>query len=315
MEQYIKKTDKFLEGECDGNYKQIFYYKKALNIDEAATASLYENNIIDDEDLKIINFVYKALITDEEQVLEFCKLEGIEDAAKRLEKCFINVLLNRFALCTKESRYNKTKQIPKEKDAKYFYCLTSGGRILLDKYVYYPENEVKWNTGSPCMSSMNVRRMIISTEHYLKMRSLGNLQIYRPLPTMVMRNEIIRVNNVCKLKYEGEPPVYKDIITEVVLYGTEESDLTDRFKTLGSFFRTNGWQKYFFNKDMIKPSILIITEDDSAVSDITKLVLKELPSDCVFYVSTIERMKKGYDKNGSLLQYDELTNSMKETSF
>lgn len=66
---------------------------------------------------------------------------------------------------------------------------------------------------------------------------------------------------------------------------------------------------------MIKPSILIITEDDSAVSDITKLVLKELPSDCVFYVSTIERMKKGYDKNGSLLQYDELTNSMKETSF
>lgn len=316
MEQYVRKTDKFLEGECEESYKQVFYYKKVLNIDDAATASLYENDIVDDEDLKLIDFVYKTLVTDEKQILKFCKLEGIENGAKRLEKCFINVLLNKFALCTKESRFNKTKQIPKNEDVKYFYCLTAGGKILLNKYIYSPENEIKWNNGSPCMSALNVRRAVISTEHYLKMRSFGDLQIYRPLPTMFVHDKTIRVNNVCKLKENGmeNEPEYKDIITEIVLYGTEEAELRERFSILGTFLRTNSWQKYFFNKNMIKPTLLVITENDEAVSDVTQMLIKELPSDSEFYITTISRMRKGYDKVGSLLQYDEGTNSMKEIS-
>lgn len=59
-----------------------FYYRKTLSIDEGATANLYETGLLDDDDLKIIEFVYKTVISNERQILDFCEIKRIENGEK-----------------------------------------------------------------------------------------------------------------------------------------------------------------------------------------------------------------------------------------
>lgn len=312
---YITLGDRFLEGACTEKYNQIFYYRKTLSIDEGATANLYETGLLDDDDLKIIEFVYKTVISNERQILDFCEIKRIENGEKRVEKLFVNVVINRFALCSKESSYTKTRQIPRSQDVQYFYCLTAAGKILLEKYLYSPETIVRWNTGTPCMSSINVRRMLVSTEHYLNVCRFDNMQSYKSLVTLVANDRLIKVNSVFKLgdlTPDGNFE-FTTYLTEAVLYGTEEAEVLDRLSIYRSFLVTKSWEKYFHNKNKVKPILLFITEDDESAGDIASMVLEEIPQDVIFYITTIERMKLGYERTGGLLSYDSVTNMLIET--
>lgn len=296
---YMTKNDDYLAAE---SYKigmgQIFNTPNGVNVNVTSVTSLYENEIITDTDIEILDFIYKCGICVYEQIERFFNGK-IRDLKKRVDTLYFNVLINQFILGDKKKL---DKKIPDNDDVRFFYCLNSGGLVMLEHFKYAAEY-VDWEPGKISMHIANVRKKIIDNEFRLGIKDYDGITEITNQPEYLNRER--RINPRSEVRYTDKEGNKKAVLTEVIDRSMPDKMLEDKFRDYGFFLGTQSYKKYFYRIDS-KPIILFITEDDNHAIELLDM-FGMLSKHADFIITTMERMLGGLSKPGSLMIYEDGT--------
>lgn len=286
-------------------FNQIYNTPNGSNCNASSVTALYDNGILDETDIEIVDFIYRCTICTYEQIAKFFSKIKPEELKKRVSTLYINVIINRFIMGNKKEL---NKKVPNEDDVRFFYCLNSGGNVILSHYKY-DMNFINWEPEKVSMSRRNVRRILISNEFYLGVYDKTQVTYYKSLPEYHNRDLSPLIPSV-ELRYKTKDEKDAVIVADILDGLMDDKRLEDRIRNYGYFFGTNSYKKFFMRTE--KPVLLLVTENDNHAISLLDMY-EHLSQYLEFEVTTVERMSEGLFTPGSLLVYNDGTLYEKET--
>lgn len=289
---YIKDT--FVGYSFGHDYKQVFANRWTTNLNNEIIIKFKNDNVISDEDLEIIKFIYDFKFATSNIMASYLNNgDTLEVIKNKLDKLVKHRLLNKFMLCKGEEE----KMLP---DALSIYCLDLGGKTLLSHY-YTPNCGIEnWYTYNIMMSSEMITHALITANFYVQLRkSVGaNLISFKSLPNYrVGKNLTIPSFEIC-VKYEDSK---KYFIGQIARDDDFPFDFRNQVQKIESIVCTKSWMKYFYNTESVPP-LLIVAENDAVALEASRALttVTEIGS---FRLTTDERMQKLLGSPGAILKY------------
>lgn len=291
--KYIKQSEHYVTV-LDG-YNQKFINPNFTTISKSAIMELKVNGTIDNDDIKLVEFIFLMRFATIEQLCRYASLKQIEDCKERVECLCANSVLNRFVLIDEE-QYNG--RLPK--DIREFFCLQEGGKYLVENYGDVAI--VDWKVGDNCTSSKNVGKTILGTEIYLEM-----LTAPYPLFVFEMRPFFVFIYNTL---YGG--PVYgfhlpdgttQYLLVENIRSSDDLLSTKEKLRRYESLVTTKIWKRYYHDASEC-PKILFVSNNDETALELAREVYNSTHIRGCMY-TTDDRVLKGLQSEGSTLAYDE----------
>lgn len=281
---YIKVPD---------NYEQKFAHEPFAATSKSTIMSFKESGAIDNKDIKIVDFIYSFTFVTYEQIERFCNMNNIEGVEGRLQILFTSVIINKFCLMDVE-RYPGL--IPN--DAKMFYCIANGGKQLLD--AYSDRGYIAWEHGSNFCSSRKVSKAVLDAEIWFEMNNLGNKLInYAKRPIYNLKAVPFSVEGSYSFEYENGVDY---IITDIIRKNERIDEIREKFRQYESMFCTKIWKKYYPDASR-QPMLLIVVDNEDVALNVAREITTTTKLQ-LFLLSTDERIRRGFDNEGSVLKYD-----------
>lgn len=300
--KFIKNTEDYIK--IPDGYEQKFAHEPFASTSLSAMVSYKESGIIENKDIKILDFIYTFSFVTYEQLERFCTQNNINELDGRLETLYTSVAINKMFLVDIE-RY----QGPIPSNSKVFYCLADGGRQLLERFG--DRNYINWEQGSNLCSSRTIGKNVLDAEIYLRMNEVGKeLTNYEKKPLYNFRGTPLSVEGVFRFK-NGSGSDY--IITDIIRKNERIDEVRDKIRKYESLLCTNIWKKYY--PDAIRqPLLLIITDNEEEALNYSREITQTTKME-VFLISTDDRIRMGIDVEGSVMQYDKNDDCLYETKY
>lgn len=293
MSDYIREN---FQGFSFGHdYVQVFANKWMINLMNEEIIKLKHNNVITDEDLEIVKFIYRYKFATVAIVADYLDNGDTYEIVKgKLDRLCKNRLLNKFML----SRTREEKPFP---DALMIYCLDFGGKVLLSHYDT-PNNGIEgWWSSSVMMSSPMIGDALVTAHFYVQVKkNVGDKLLYfRSQPnyrigkTLVIPSfELCIVHNEQRKYFVGE--------------NAREYDFPVGFREkmikLESILGTKAWMKYFSDVPQA-PSLLVVAEDDNVALEASQIISSSTML-TAFRLTTDARSLQPLGEAGAFLKYD-----------
>ena len=254
---YIKKGELYNGGEYD-KFKQHFF----TAIDRIASMPMVMNKvasgIITSEDVDLVKFLYTVGCCTEEQLYHYAALNNIQDVKSRLDRMIFNLIINKF-VCTDE---NRTVSYPA--DACVFYCMHSGGQILLEQMA----DEIRvvdWNSGKCVMGARKLIKTCAIAEISLRVLCTTGVRTeVTPYPSAVLfdkrTKEVRHMSSLASYRYVFPDGTDDILLLDALFTYNHRYDVKQAIDTYVSFLTTGHWKK-FYGKMEEAPKLLILVED------------------------------------------------------
>lgn len=300
--KYIKNSQEYTV--VPDKYEQTFIRDNFAPVNRNIVMMLKQNGTIDNDDIKICEFLYRTGFATIEQIIRFCDFAGIIEPVNRVKVLCLNMILSDFVL-TDDEKY-KGKFPP---DIKYFYCLQEGGRYLLEHYSDLAF--VEWEQSYNCKGSKNVGKAIILTEVYLEMLTTkkDRLMYYTKYPLYIFKKYSLLGGAVYGLS-TNEKPIY----TALDVFRRYESldGIREKIKRYESLLSTNIWRHYYPDGKEAPTLIIVTDNDETALAMARELSITKIPS---YLLTTDTRLLKGIMEMGTFLAYNVEEDYLYETSY
>lgn len=293
MNDYIKEN---FQGFSFGHdYVQVFANKWMMNLMNEEIIKLKHNNVITDEDLEIVKFVYRYKFATVAIVADYLDNGDTYEIVKgKLDRLCKNRLLNKFML----SRTREEKPYP---DALMIYCLDFGGKVLLSHYDT-PNNGIEnWYSSSVMMSSDMVSDALVTAHFYVQVKkNVGDKLLYfRSCPNYRMGKSLVIPSFELCIVHNGERKYF-------VGENARDYDFPVGFREkvikIESILGTKAWMKYFADIPAA-PSLLILAENDDVALEASKIMVSSTSMNA-FRLTTDARSLQPLGEAGSFLKYD-----------
>lgn len=300
MNDYIK--DSFSGFSFGYDYYQVFANKWMVNLLTEEIIKMRNSNLITDEDLKIVKFIYDFKFATSAIITNYLKNnETVEVVKAKLDKLVKNRILNKFMM----SRIRDEKFKP---DALTIYCLDLGGKTLLSHYGT-PNNGIEsWYTSTVMMSSEMISHYLAVANFYTRVAdSVGDrLEYFKSAPLYrIGKNVVIPSFEMCINSDNGK----KYFVGEIARDYDFPVAFREKAIKIESILCTKAWMKYFYEHSDVPPTLLIIAEDDEAAVNAGDIITHATGIEA-FRLSTDERILHPLGEIGSFLKYDKENNAI-----
>lgn len=289
-------------------YHQVFQNTFTNSIDKTKVVTAKYNNIIEDIDVVIAQFLFRFRFATIEQIYKYLDLKGYttnedtEESIKvRLDKLVKTYkVLNKFVLSPFDfaSFVNDLE----------FYCLDLGGAFLLHNFTDETLESIRsWRPKNANLHTPQaVYRDFKIVEFYLKLLDIfgETLISFEPYKRMTYdKNQVTITFDFCVEK----DSMHTYFIGEIM----SEEDLIQRFgksaDAIEQIVSTNAWRKYYLDID-VPPVILYITDDDDSALEIARsLALRQINK---FRITTLDRLEDS-DLSTAFMVFDKEANELR----
>lgn len=303
--EYIKHGTPFSLYCKRGRVKQCFLHNPKQVVNATNIISLYLDHTIDDDDLELLKFIWKAEFSVQEQINRYALAHDIQHVAERLDKMFSNFIIHKFFLYAATSEKG-----PAPGDAEIIFCLGEGGKYLIENYI---DEYIVWNLENLSLSGSLISKHLIDTELWLDiMFGASNLEVmeYRKRPKFYLDKDTLILNSNYLFNIEGRNYY---MVTDVIGSTQDVLKLRPRIRLIGMLFESNIWRKYY--PDTAKaPMILFIVDTDEDAGRLAKEIASTTRLQAENYrFTTSERMKEGIGTDKSFILYDKDNDELYET--
>lgn len=299
--RYLKEENTL---EIPEGFEQSFFKDPFLVTDLTATMMLKSKGIIDNTDIKILEYLYEVKFCTKEQIRRWAKYEGLEDddLFSRLNTMFINTIINKFGFVDEENYKGKLPP-----DIKVFYCLHDGGKHLLDQYS--GEDWIDWQAGYVTTHSKNVLKSLISAELYTQLYTSSlPLVFHNRRPLFIIKIDRFWGGDVFCIKRGEETHYY---VCDTFLSSDRTNMVRSKLRNYESVFTTNIWKSNF--KDCgTTPHLIFITDDDNSAGALAGEIAPFKFQD--FLITTKDRILTGINTEGSFLSFNREKNTLDLTA-
>lgn len=300
MSDYIKNT---FQGFSFGyDYKQVFSNKWMTNLLTEEIIKMKHNNVITDEDLEIVKFIYQFRFATPAIVADYLNNgDTLEITQNKLDKLVKNRLLNKFML----SKLREEKPHP---DALMIYCLDFGGKALLSHYGT-PNNGIEnWYTSSVMMSSEMIANDLVTAHFYVQVKKNvgGKLLYFKSNPNYrIAKNLVIPSFELCIV----QNGVRKYFVGEIAREYDFPVGFREKIIKIESILGTKAWMKYFCDTGEVAPSLLIVAETDAVAMEASQIITASTGL-TAFRLTTDDRSLRPLGEGGAFLKYDPEENKL-----
>lgn len=310
MEYVLKGTDGFI---IPDNYEQSFQFPPVVKADTIQVLKLVQNQNISDEEIKIMKFLTMVNFATQEQLVRFCEINricGEEGAFRAVMRHLMTVrLINRFMMS--DEKLEKGDRIPK--DAKSYFCATSGAAELLE-HMSTAVSLIEWDISEVVKPAGMVARNVLITELYLRLeeccpgrlsKTTGNF--FRTVPKYSVGKSRI----IMDADFRIASPKNEDVSFVCSVFRTFDNDqeVSERIERIETLLCTQGWRKYFPFDDE-EPVLILLCDNEETIEKMTNVMSHRKIAR--FFFTTIERMKMPLGQKGAFLKYDLETNEISE---
>lgn len=299
--RYIKNTNNYVH--IPDNYEQCFIRDNFAPVNRGVLMQIKAKGVIDNDDIKITEFIYRVGFATIEQIERYCDMLGIEEAQNRVSALCKYMVLSDFVFTDIE---NYKGVYPP--DIKMFYCLQEGGRYLLEQFSGL--TLIEWEQAYNLRCSRNIGKALILTEFYLDFLSIkSDLTFYTRNPFYVFKKNQLKGGATYGVN-TSKGTVYT--LVDVIRKSETLDGIREKLRRYESLLSTKIWRHYY--PDGIEtPTLIIITDtDESALLLAKEIAIMKIPS---FLVSTDERILKGIGDVGAFLQYNADEETLYEASY
>lgn len=300
---YIKTGTPFIA--YPNGMQQIFLHNPKSQVNKENTISLYVEEKIDDNDIKIIDFVWKLAFCTKEHIHRFALSNNIENLDKRLDMLFTHHLVNKFYLC--KDKHPTEKAAP---DAEMIYCLAEGGKQIIENFC---DDYISWGVNKIAMSSNIISKTLIDTELYLDIiyNTKGYHVEHDKMPSYYLSTKNFTLASHYRFVLESGN-FY--MITEVIRSTDDILKVRPRLQLINSLLAKQNWRKYYPDTKNV-PMLIVVVENDEHAYQIAQEITQttEIKTEN-FRITTSERMRSGISNEDSFLVYDKSTEALYPTS-
>lgn len=302
---YIRQGTPFSSYAKKAKLKQCFLHSPRQEINVDNIIALYVDRKIDDDDLKLVEFIWRAEFSVMEQINRFALANNIEHVNERINHLFNTFILNKFFLYVPSGEKGKAPG-----DAEMIHCLTEGGKALIENYI---DEYIVWNLHNLSVSPNIVSKALIDTELMLDIKYGTSIKkmYYQKRPRFYLgKDEVFALNSHYLFDIEGK---HFYMVTDVIGSTENSLRLRPRLKEIGMVFETQIWRKYYTDTSQT-PLLLFVVDTDEDAEVLAKeltTITRILPEN--YRITTSERMKKGIGTDESFIMYDKNTETLFET--
>jgi len=301
--KYIKKGTPFIA--YPNGMHQIFLHNPKMQINKENTISLYVEKKVNDNDLKLIDFIWKAGFCVKEHIHRFALSHDIEYLDNALKILFENHLINKFYLCESKDVSNSVPA-----DAEIIYCLAEGGRQLIENFC---DDYISWGVNKIAMSSNVISKTLIDTELHLDI--IYNTKQYKvehdKMPSYYVSQKNITLSSHYRFALENGN-FY--LITDVIRSTDDILKIRPRLQLINSLLGKQLWRRYYPDTQAVPMLILIVETDEHAYQIAQEIIQTTEIRPENFRITTNDRMKRGISNADSFLEYDKDSEALYPTS-
>ncbi len=290
-----------------GRLYQCFLHNNYASVNKSAMTQLVVDNVINYNDLKLIEFIYRVHFCTMEQLIKYGELLEIDEVEARIERLFFNSAINKF-IFTEFPNYKGN--VPG--DALQIICLHEGGRVLLENYAD-SLTYVRWEPGNNAASCNKVRGFLLNTEFYLQ--TYGKFNLYDGEPIYYTQEGIVTFRSAFgfKQEVEGKRPKREYIVVDSIMNINDVAHVRRRVRQYETIFATFVYKKY--HRDAVnRPMLLIFTDTDEMALEISREIVGSTKVED-FMISTQSRLDRGLNAEGVFLAYDKNEDQMFEVTY
>lgn len=300
---YVKSGTPFMS--YPNKLRQVFLHNPKTQINKANTIALYVEEKIDDADIEIIEFIWKAAFSTKEQIHRFALANNIEYFDERMKKLFENHLFHKFYLC--DDRHPAVKA---PADAEMIYCLSEGGKQIIENYC---DDFIIWGLNDISMTSNMIAKSLVDTELWLDITyGTNNLEVmeYSKHPIYYLTQKFIISSHYRFKLQDGSYYMLVDIIRSQ----DEMLKIRPRLRQMHSLLAKQTWRKYYPDTNAV-PMLIIVTETDAHAYQIAQEIAQTTDISADNYrLTTSERLRSGINNDDSFLVYNKEEDALFPTS-
>ena len=299
--KYVKNSENYIR--VPENYNQCFIRDNFAPVNKNVVMQMKTSGVIDNDDLKIVEFIYRVGFATLEQLVRFCEIKGIIEPKSRINSLTRNMIMSDFVFTDIE---NYKGAYPP--DIKPFYCLQEGGRYLLEQYADF--SLVEWEQAYNCRSSRNVGKAIILTEIYLDLAiSKQNLLFYTRNPFYVFKKYSLKGGATYGFT-TNNGSIYA--LVDIIRQSETLDGIREKLRRYESLLSTKIWKHYYYDSKETPMFIVVTDNDETALALAREIAVTKIPA---FLVSTDERLLRGASEMGAFLKYNQDEDVLYETSY
>lgn len=302
---YISNSMDYLQFPTDRNFFPCFTKDNMTEISKNKVLPMMQSGVLDEDDVKLTEFIYASHYSVKDQLLRFCAINGIENGESRIENLITAGIINQFFLITTKDYYGSRPE-----DARMIYCLRSGGKVLLDAFSdrYF----IDWTPGDNYNSTKKIQNAIIMAENFLDMASAKvEVKNFENTPVFDIRGVNLTAQAYYGFRKKGDESGRTEYLLFDIARSTDNiDDVRKQSRLWESLIATQIWKKYF-NDAKFKPLLVYITDNDESAKALAELVLAGTKINMVL-MTTPERMKRGIAEPGRFLKLEKESGQLEE---
>lgn len=291
-------------------YTQYFTYDNFAKASKTPAMELYDKGEVDMNDIKVLEFIFEAQFSTEEQISRWCEIQGIENGKERVHIYQKLGLINPFFIAI----YNKNKaNVKRPSEALMFYCIRPMAKYLIEEYS--DRLYVEWEAGDNLSGVKKIANRIIINDIYLDTISVKTKPAFWTFNAEYhLREHKIKPPFSCGYVKENK----KDreyMVYDIIRMDDNLSDIHEKIQRWEELFvRTKIWMKTFIYTKQY-PMLVFITDNDSAAYTLAEQI--GLTSKLETYlITTIDRIQnKAMGDAGRFLKYNKEDKTLYEIQY
>lgn len=279
--------------------ERVFLRPYSIQTNKGAIINLMENGTMDKKDVSLLEFLYTNQYASLEQLERIGSYYEVENVKERLSMMFTNSIVNKIGFADQKDR-----KLPS--DALIVYCLSEGGKQILDNY---SQRQIIWECANVCQLPSTISDCLIYNELYLAF--LFNKKVKHITsesnPRFYLRSDMLTVAANHRFT-NGSDVLY--LMSDIIRTDMDIFELRKHLRLIEAVVTTQIWKRFF--ADSANPPIVIfIVENDDAAY----LLAKEVYQSCKvreFRLTTPDRLNGSLGRAGAFLKYDEVSDNLIE---
>jgi hypothetical protein len=285
------------------NCKQRFYpnRKPFVGATPVVVAEALADNKFTSEELELVKFIYDNTISTEGQLKVYCGKLGVKNPVETLNKLFVRGIIAKFFVADTD------KVTDHPSDMAYFYCLSMGGKYLIDDY--YEGAYINWSSHQAVCSPKIIYKTILATEFSLQLLLAVDYKVdiesrrefnfvTRTSNKELVASNVIRIAKPEEKKWNNA----EYMITDCFLALDNQQVIYDRLRQYDALVCTQAWKK-FMGDTRVAPFLLFFAESDNHSYEYAKYIAESTRITNVGF-TTLDRLRKGLSDDTVITVYN-----------
>lgn len=275
----------------------MFHYAPSAttSVSERKLAELYAKSIINNDDIKIVEFLYKFSMATPAQIMKALNIENEELLIQRVNKLIQYRVLNRFMFIQGVEPVIPT-------DAFIVYTIDAGGALLL-RHFSMEEDCDNWRIDEILMSAVKVTKRLLVVDFYLRLREEcpTRLRHFQIEPIYIVNKVKVIPRFVFCLEIEGLKRYFiGDVAVEEELITPDGNKMMNKITRFETFLLSQGWKKYF-DVD-VEPALVMLSDIDNASERMASVISATEIQNTRYTTET--RIRKSLGRLGAFMKFE-----------